>query len=77
VSERSSNAKIRFAVEYEFDGMKWGTDVWASTLEEAEMKLRAMGGGTILGRMGGTVFAGGKCPTCGHEHEGGLDVSGL
>jgi hypothetical protein len=69
MSERGENANKEFTCEYEFDGSKWGVEVWACTLEEAEMKLRAMGKGKMLGRVHDKILAGGKCPTCGRENE--------
>lgn len=72
------NATRRFTCSYEFDGQTWAVDVWASTHEEAEMKLRAMAQGTVNGVVTDVIpvgdvadavdfipFAGGKCPTCG------------
>jgi hypothetical protein len=67
----ATNANKKFTCTYEFDGSTWGVEVWASTHEEAEMKLRAMGQGKVDGVVMGTIPAGGRCPTCGQEMEGG------
>lgn len=82
MSERGDNANKRFTCSYEFDGGRWSVDVWASTFEEAEMKLRAMGRGTVDGVVKSIFRADdaqeaveflqsgmGKCPTCGRELE--------
>jgi hypothetical protein len=67
VSENGQRANKQFVCEYRFDGSKWSVEVWASTLEEAEMKLRAMGKGKVLGQLAATIPAGGRCPTCGQD----------
>lgn len=60
------NANKEFEFSYEFDGHKWAGSVWASTREEAEMKLKAMGKGKIDGVLMGTIPAtSGPCPECG------------
>lgn len=65
--ERNRNANKRFLCEFEFDGSRWGVDIYASTREEAEMKLRAVAGGEVLGPCGGVVPM--ACPKCGYEPE--------
>lgn len=50
---RSDKADKEFQVAYEFNGCKWSSSVWATTWEEAEMKLKAMALGTIDGRIVG------------------------
>jgi hypothetical protein len=69
MSERGDNANRRFTCEYQFDGIRWGVDVWASTFEEAEMKLRAMASGKVLGPVHAIIPADGKCPTCKQDIE--------
>ena len=54
----SDNANIEFVVNYKFDGHNWGTSVWASTWEEAEMKVKAMGKGKVTGRLVRRIPAG-------------------
>jgi hypothetical protein len=63
----TTNANKEFVCSYSFDGHNWSTTVWASTHEEAEMKLRAMASGTVDGVLGGVVPHGGRCPTCGKD----------
>jgi hypothetical protein len=65
VSEHGDNANKEFVCSYEFDGSNWSVTVWASTFEEAEMKLKAMGRGTVEGRLVEKILAGPTCPTCG------------
>ena len=48
MSQRGENASIEFGFSYEFDGITWAGHVWASTWEEAEMKVKAMGNGKIF-----------------------------
>lgn len=69
MSERADNANKQFTCSYEFDGAQWCVDIWASTFEEAEMKLRAVGKGKVDGVVMGIIPADGKCPTCGRESE--------
>ena len=70
-SQRSQNASIHFTAEYEFDGLKWAIDgIYAATEEEAEMKLKAVGRGKILGIHAGIVPADGHCPMCKQPWEG-------
>lgn len=45
----TDNATREFICTYEFDGAQWSTHVWASTHEEAEMKLKAMANGRVDG----------------------------
>ncbi len=40
---------VEFTCSYEFDNHSWAVSVFATTHEEAEMKLRAMGQGTVDG----------------------------
>ena len=68
---RADNANKEFSFSYKFDGSTWAGSVWASTREEAEMKLRAMANGTIDGIIMGEVPAEGRCPTCGRFMEAG------
>lgn len=65
MSERGDNANKEFVCSYEFDGSNWTVTVWASTFEEAEMKLKAMGRGKVDGRLAERIPADGVCPTCG------------
>lgn len=58
-------ANKEFVCTYKFDGSKWSLTIWASTYEEAEMKLKAVGRGRVDGILHGIIPAGGKCPTCG------------
>lgn len=61
----SDNANKEFCCEYEFDGSRWGVNIFASTREEAEMKLKAIGKtGIVLGVCGGKIPADGICPEC-------------
>lgn len=70
-SQRSQNANKHFTGEYEFDGTKWAIDsIYAATFEEAEMKLKAVGKGRILGIHAGIVTVDGHCPTCKQPWEG-------
>lgn len=57
-SERAKNARTKFSCSYEFDGTRWMIEVWASTWEEAEMKLRAVGTGSVDGVVVGEWPAG-------------------
>jgi hypothetical protein len=61
----ADNANKQFTCSYQFDGHKWSVEVWASTHEEAEMKLRAMATGKVDGRVVGIVPSNEACPTCG------------
>ena len=65
--EQKFDANRCFVFTYEFDGSRWGGEVWASTLEEAEMKLKAMGRGTIDGLLGGKIPADGPLPNGGSD----------
>ncbi|HYE19235.1 MAG TPA: hypothetical protein VEA69_12365 [Tepidisphaeraceae bacterium] len=47
--QRARRATIRFPFTYAFDGTQWIGEVYATTREEAEMKVRAMGSGTVDG----------------------------
>jgi len=49
--ERATRATTRFCFTYKFDGVEWMGDLYATTREEAEMKLKAMGRGRIDGRL--------------------------
>lgn len=40
---------IEFVCSYEFDGQQWSLTIFATTHEEAEMKLKAIGKGTVDG----------------------------
>ena len=40
---------IEFVCSYEFDGKKWSLTIFATTYEEAEMKLKAIGKGRVDG----------------------------
>jgi hypothetical protein len=73
MSDRGDNANKCFVCSYTFDGHKWGAEVWASTFEEAEMKLRAMASGTVDGILRGVIPAARKCPTCKRDWEGSCD----
>lgn len=53
---------VQFIFSYEFNGSKWDGTVWATTREEAEMKIRAMAGGQIIGSQVKNVS---ECPHCG------------
>lgn len=55
--QRAERANVRFCFTYEFDGVKWGAEVWAATWEEAEMKIKAMGTGEIDGVVGEVIPA--------------------
>ena len=63
------SANTEYAFSYEFDSHAWAGSLWASTWEEAEMKLKAIANGKIDGVLKGTVPADQQCPTCGHETE--------
>jgi hypothetical protein len=63
------NANKQFLCSYKFDDAEWSVTVWASTWEEAEMKLRVMGQGTVDGVVGAVIPADGRCPKCGHNPE--------
>lgn len=68
MSEQGAKADKPFACSYKFDGVSWGLEVWASTHEEAEMKLKAIGRtGKVDGVAAGKMSVGGLCPTCGHD----------
>jgi hypothetical protein len=54
---RARRATTKFLFTYTFDGTRWGGEVFASTHEEAEMKIRAMGRGRIDGVAGGVIPA--------------------
>lgn len=47
--QRAQRATVHFCFTYEFDGVQWIGEVYASTYEEAEMKIKAMGKGRIDG----------------------------
>ena len=66
----ADNANVEYCFSYEFDGSKWAGSIFASTWEEAEMKLRAMADGTIDGVFKGLIPADDRCPTCGQDWEG-------
>ena len=69
MSENGLRANKPFVCSYKFDGSSWSVEVWASTHEEAEMKLKAIGRtGKVDGILGGKIPAGGWCPTCGREN---------
>jgi hypothetical protein len=63
----TDNANKEFTCSFEFNGSTWSVPIWASTFEEAEMKLRAAGEGRVDGVVKEKIFAGGICPMCGVE----------
>jgi hypothetical protein len=67
MSKQGEKANREFTCSYQFDGCDWCVHVWASTHEEAEMKLKAMGRGKVDGVVAGTIPYEGRCPTCGQE----------
>ena len=48
---------IEFLCSYEFDGNQWSLTIFATTYEEAEMKLMAIGKGTVDGVLAETIPA--------------------
>lgn len=55
--QRAKRANVHFCFTYEFDGVRWGGEVYASTMEEAEMKIKAMAKGKIDGVVGEIIPA--------------------
>lgn len=48
----------RFLLEYEHDGAKWGLDLWAYDMADAEAKAASISNGvTVVGQAFGTVPA--------------------
>ena len=48
---------VEFVCSYEFDGQEWTLTLFATTHEEAEMKLRAIGKGSVDGVLIETIPA--------------------
>jgi hypothetical protein len=61
----ADNANKQFTCSYKFDDVMWGVTIWASTYEEAEMKLKAAGKGKVDGVIMAKTPANDSCPTCG------------
>lgn len=47
-SKNQEDEMRRFMCSYEFEGAKWGVEIYADTIEEAKRKLRAVGSTGIV-----------------------------